>query len=330
VAVENPAFSVGITTFDRPEMLTQCLASLLSDPGGDFEVIVGNDNQARPLSPDMLGIQDARIRIVNYPSNLGELGNLNALLACARGTYFTWQADDDFYAPGYLALMRDLSRRFSSPDAMLCSFGTVAEFVPSPEAGAGDVRLFSGAEFLSEHWRDRAPTMPLTGMYRREWLQAIGGLAALCDASVAAMSEHLLLVQIGELGRVVYAPRVMVFFRAHAGSWSTTTADIEAWETASENFVAHALPLIQGPAYSRDYALHFRRILQRALTNVATVLARPSAALSARREVVFIVRFARSCLLLGRRRPLTSSFLTFAVLIQFARVSGAGLMRRST
>jgi hypothetical protein len=328
VIVPAALFSIGVTTYDRPEMLRQCLQSLLSDAGQDFEIIVGNDNQRSPLSPVGAPLDDPRVRIVNHPRNLGELGNLNALLAEARGRYFSWQADDDFYAPAFLDRIRKAAARFPEADAIFCAYETVGEYVAGTSAPGGDATVLSGSEFLSQLWRGQANTMPLTGMFKRERLEEWGGLPALCQAKVAAMSEHYLLLQVGTLERVVYVPDVLVFFRAHGGSWSTTTSDVDAWETASENFVARAMPLMQAPAFSADYALHFRRVLQRALSSVGTVLARPAVKISLRRELAFLARFTRTCVQGANARRFTSAFLTLFVLLQFARISCTAWVRR--
>ena len=50
---------------------------------------------------------DPRIRFVNHPTNLREVGNMNALLREATGRYFTWLFDDDLYEPGFLKAAYD-------------------------------------------------------------------------------------------------------------------------------------------------------------------------------------------------------------------------------
>src|SRR5580765_8313389 len=111
----TPLFSIGITTYDRVEMLIETLHSVLDQTCGDFEVIIGNDNPGRRLTAEFLKIHDPRVRIVNHERNLGELGNMNELVRLGRGRYFTWLADDDLLAPRFLDAMREALTRFDYP-----------------------------------------------------------------------------------------------------------------------------------------------------------------------------------------------------------------------
>src|SRR5512138_3932148 len=74
----SPLFSIGITTYERRELLKETLGSITRQTFGDFEAIVGNDHTSVPLSRRLLGVEDPRVRIVNHPANLGEVRNMNA------------------------------------------------------------------------------------------------------------------------------------------------------------------------------------------------------------------------------------------------------------
>ena len=115
----KPFFSIGVTTYNRPEMLKQTLMSINAQSFSDFEVIVGNDYIQEPLSAELLGNMDSRIRFINHPQNLGEACNMNTLLNLSRGLYFTWQCDDDLYAPNFLDDVHSALVKYNSP---LCVF----------------------------------------------------------------------------------------------------------------------------------------------------------------------------------------------------------------
>jgi Glycosyl transferase family 2 len=289
----SPRFSIGITTYNRLEMLRECVTSLLRQAEEDFEILIGNDYQPLALTRDLLGIDDPRIRIINHPSNLGERRNINALLEAASGRYFTWHADDDFYAPTYLASMRDAFDRFPEADAAFCSF-TVVEDSSILRYGTTptvvDPEGLSGAEFLRGYWRGKFETMGFTCMYRRELLRSLGGLVALCDAPIAAMSEYFLILQAGMFAQVVYIPSPLVYFRVHDASWSMTTTDILAWESAATNFVVRGLRVLRDRAYGPDYALHLKGLLHRAFSSVLTVVFRPASQPVLHRELSFFLR----------------------------------------
>src|SRR6266576_6222332 len=110
-----PLFSIGVTTYNRVELLVETLNSITAQTFGDFEVIVANDNPNRTVTAESLGVSDPRIRFVNNPKNLGELDNMNSLLALSRGRYFTWIADDDLYASDFLERANDALQKFDYP-----------------------------------------------------------------------------------------------------------------------------------------------------------------------------------------------------------------------
>ena len=116
-----PLFSIGVTTYNRRELLKQSLASIINQTFSDFEVIVGNDYTQEILSAEILGIQDPRIRFINHPQNLGEVGNMNALLEMSRGKYFTWQFDDDLYATNFLETVHSTLIKFNFPSRVFTS-----------------------------------------------------------------------------------------------------------------------------------------------------------------------------------------------------------------
>ena len=54
--MSQPFFSIGITAYNRHDLLREALGSILSQGFDDFEVIVGNDYQAEKLTREMFGI----------------------------------------------------------------------------------------------------------------------------------------------------------------------------------------------------------------------------------------------------------------------------------
>ena len=116
-----PLFSIGVTTYDRLELLRETLQSVLRQDCTDVEILVGNDNPARILDAVIIGTSDPRVRIINHPVNLGEMGNMNALLSEAKGHYFSWLADDGLYAATTLSTVAGASAKLQDPP---CVFTT--------------------------------------------------------------------------------------------------------------------------------------------------------------------------------------------------------------
>ena len=125
----TPFFSIGVTTYNRPDMLKQTLRSISAQTFLDFEVIVGNDYIHEPLSAELLGIMDSRIRFINHPQNLGEAQNMNTLFDMSRGRYFTWQCDDDLYAPNFLGDVHSALVKFNFFESLFNIFFLVDFFL---------------------------------------------------------------------------------------------------------------------------------------------------------------------------------------------------------
>ena len=327
--MDAPLFSIGITTYDRVEMLRECLRSILEQGEGSLEIIVGNDHQARPLTLEQIGIDDPRIRLVNHPVNLGELANLNSLLRAASGRYFSWQADDDFYRADYLPAMRAAIAEFPRAEAFFCGFSPYRgeRLAATSSSAAALPREMTGAEFFRFYWREGFRTMPLTAMYRREALLELGGLTSLCDAPVAAMSEELLLVQAAGLGRVAVIPAPLVYYRIHEGSWSMTSVDVATWQDASKAFIRAALTSARGDAYREHRDIFLRAILQRAFWSVRSILQRPGAVFVPHREWRFYLESVRTAFELAPGRRPSSALVILYVALRFPPFMWRAMLR---
>ncbi|MBZ0092121.1 MAG: glycosyltransferase, partial [Sulfuricellaceae bacterium] len=177
--INVPLFSICLTTLnDRDDLLRQTLASILSQTFEDFEVVIGNNNPERPLSSGMLGIDDARIRIINHPQNLGQLGNLSRLLELGRGRYITFIADDDLYAPDFLAAMHEGLKRFDFPPCIFTSYHLhygSSQPVLSKQF-SGQATLYSGADFLRSYLMEQIKAIGSMGMFEIEYLKRTEGI----------------------------------------------------------------------------------------------------------------------------------------------------------
>ena len=101
----NPFFSFGVVTYDRKELLKECVDSILAQSFEDFEVIISNDYIEDKIDLSELGIDDSRVRVINQAVNLGPWQNHNFTFEESCGKYFSWLSDDDLISPDYLETM---------------------------------------------------------------------------------------------------------------------------------------------------------------------------------------------------------------------------------
>jgi glycosyltransferase involved in cell wall biosynthesis len=243
---DRPYFSIGVTTFDRRELLVETVASILAQSFGDFEVIVGNDNPAQSLTLQSLGIDDQRVRILNHVANLGEIGNMNELLAQSRGRYFTWLADDDLYAPDFLQAVRDAHERFGPVSCVFSSYVSGVTWEPGRVAYEQNMLLLSGRDFLCDYLARKIQTLGCCGVFDIQYLRQEGGIVRL-GSGFSPYSDNLLAIEAGALDRVCYIAAPLLFFRTHPDSISFSSPDVNAYFTAQEDLCARALAVFRLP-----------------------------------------------------------------------------------
>ncbi len=264
-----PFFSIGVTTYNRPELLKQTLATITKQTFSDFEVIVGNDYTQEPLCAELLGIRDPRIRFVNRSQNLGEVRNMNALLNLAWGRYFTWQCDDDLYAPNFLEDVHSALVKFNSPLCVFTSYESIygTSFHDVEKTTPGHAQSFSGRQFLRMYWSGRLKAMGCTCVYDRKLLKHMGGVESLADTSFALYSEYLLLVRAGLLKRVAYIDEPLVKYRVHDGSWGCTTNDLSLYKQARDNLVRESITVFSNPELRDDFRQNITSVLKFTVKN---------------------------------------------------------------
>jgi glycosyltransferase involved in cell wall biosynthesis len=102
---ENALFSIILTTYNRPDLLKDALASVGSQQLRDFEVILINDN-GEPVE-HLLADYDFPITYIRQGRNQGLSAARNAGLKLASGRYIVYLDDDDIYLPNHLAVLAE-------------------------------------------------------------------------------------------------------------------------------------------------------------------------------------------------------------------------------
>jgi glycosyltransferase involved in cell wall biosynthesis len=251
----QPFFSIGVTTYNRHDLLRQALNSILAQTFADFEVIVGNDYQAEILSSELFGISDPRIRFVNHPQNLQEVGNMNALLAMASGRYFTWLADDDLYEPSFLQTAHDLLVKNDFPAGFFPSFRAIhGTEAPSPAViSPNSVWVLTGQEFLDRYFASRLKIISTYGLFDTVALRSVvGGVEELCAAAVGLYGEYIFLVRCARFEKILYSDAPLVIYRMHAGAWGCTNLELDKYREAGVELVRRSGEVLRHPSLASN------------------------------------------------------------------------------
>lgn len=251
----TPFLTIAITTYNRHDLLREALLCILAQDFDDYQVIVGNDYQAEVLTCEMLGISDRRVRIINHPVNLREVGNMNALLAAAQGRYFTWLFDDDFYEPGFFRAVHTALQEHNFPPALFPSYRVVrgTEYNPTEQLRCQQSLEFCGRDFLRAYFSGTARLISTCGLFDTVKLrQLTGGMTPLANSTIGLYSEFYFLIQCALFDRIVFMNAPYVVFRAHQGSWGETNTDLHTYYAAGEQLVRRSAQILHDEKLYRD------------------------------------------------------------------------------
>jgi glycosyltransferase involved in cell wall biosynthesis len=100
-----PLISVGVLSYERPELLQYSLDSVACQTHQHLEIII-SDNAS--TNPDIRKVIEAfrekypEAKIFFHEKNRGAFWNFNFVLQQATSPLFIWLADDDFWSPNFL------------------------------------------------------------------------------------------------------------------------------------------------------------------------------------------------------------------------------------
>jgi glycosyltransferase involved in cell wall biosynthesis len=151
---EYPLVSVGLVTYNRSGLLRRAIESVLRQSMADYELIISDDNSSddtfdivRPL------LQDKRVRYIKR-AGVGMTQNFIDTLKDARGEYFIWLCDDDYFSQNYLRCCLDFLS--GNPDYSLA---------------CGETKFTRGSNIIDRHeWldlRQGGPEKRLLEYFRR-------------------------------------------------------------------------------------------------------------------------------------------------------------------
>ena len=268
--IDKPLFSIGITTYNRIEMLRQLVNSIINQDFQDFEIIIGNDYQKELLTFDILGIYDQRIRIINHQENLGELGNMNFLLSEGKGRYFTWQFDDDLCGLGYLRESYLALNKFNFPSCVLSSYSYVygSGIVKFKKVKKVEPELFSGRTCVRNFLSGGLRVSILAAFYDIQFLRQAGGARRFSKGHIALYSEFFLLFQVGLLPRVAYINSPLTLIRVHGGSFSSSARELELHKDAGINLIRESMAIFAHSVMRDDFQKNLSSLLKSVICNV--------------------------------------------------------------
>lgn len=175
-AAAGPLVSIGLPVRNGERCLGEAVQSVLDQEHGRLELVI-SDNASNDGTEEIcrqFAAVDGRVRYHRQPQDIGLVGNFNAVLHLARGTYVKWMGDDDWLTPRYVSRCVEVL----DDDAALILVTTQQAHV-HPD-GAVESADYDGTRMRSDRPVERLTEMlrllteshllldPLYGMMRRD------------------------------------------------------------------------------------------------------------------------------------------------------------------
>lgn len=97
--------SIGVPTFNRPELLERALEHLINQSYRNIEILVSDNASTDPGMQEVIqrfAAKDGRIDATLQPTALSPYKNFIYVLEKSRGKFFMWAADDDYIEPWFV------------------------------------------------------------------------------------------------------------------------------------------------------------------------------------------------------------------------------------
>lgn len=101
----SPLVSIGVPTFNRPDLLQVALEHLVAQTHKNIEIVISDNSSPDPSVQKVIeqfSERDGRIRSTRQVESIGAAQNFIFVLRESRGEYFMWAADDDYFEPWFI------------------------------------------------------------------------------------------------------------------------------------------------------------------------------------------------------------------------------------
>jgi glycosyltransferase involved in cell wall biosynthesis len=209
-----PTVSALMPVYNAEPYLAEAVESILGQTFADFEFLIVNDGSTDRSGAilERYAARDRRIRLTSRP-NTGYTVALNQLLDLASGEFVARMDADDVALPQRLARQVDYLR--AHPDVVCV--GSAVHMIDA--AGRFLRNGHPGMDHEAIQQRALAGDCPLNHpsvMMRRAAVEAVGGY----HAEFEPAEDLDLWLRLGEVGRLVNLPEVLMKYRQHVASFS--------------------------------------------------------------------------------------------------------------
>ncbi|WP_320376722.1 glycosyltransferase [Thiomonas sp.] len=202
--------SIIIRTRDRPDLLNEALASLLSQQSQSLEILVINDGGSSVENVTKQFISGMRISLIEHTAPIGRVAAANLGIQRAAGTWIAILDDDDIYLPGGIDALITAAK-----DTSTVYHGAV-DFVQYGERGRQLLRRF-GAPYDSALMAFENQIPFIGCLMPRVEVLAVGGL----DESLDCFEDWDLYLRLAKRCRFEYIDKLVAEYRSFGATFAS-------------------------------------------------------------------------------------------------------------
>ncbi|MFB6130751.1 MAG: glycosyltransferase family 2 protein [Salinigranum sp.] len=240
-----PLVSVIIPTYNRTDLLSRAVESVLAQTFEDFELVVVDDGSTEDVESVVDGYDDDRLRYVAHETNHGANVARNTGIDVAAGEYVAFLDSDDEWRPGKLAAQVGRLESESEPEsgseseewvAAYCDYDVVVPGLTGKLVQLGARLLGSGAserheggeELVADVLADDLQTgAGSTLLVRTDVARDVGGF----DPRLDWFQDPEFLIRVLKAGKLAHVTESLVI-RHYSG-----TPDVDTIRRTDEQFL---------------------------------------------------------------------------------------------
>jgi glycosyltransferase involved in cell wall biosynthesis len=206
----KPAVSVIIPAYNCDRYIVQAVESVLQQEDCSYEIIIIDDGSTDATEEVLEPYRD-RLRYVKQ-ANQGVAAARNKGIASAKADFIAFLDADDYFLPGKLALQAEML--LERPDLGIIHSGW--QRVDYQGNKLLNVRPWQQIPELDlANWLRWKPVLPSAMMFRREWLQYVGGF----DPRFPPAEDTNLVLKLAVKGcKTAWLRQITVCYRQHESS----------------------------------------------------------------------------------------------------------------
>lgn len=252
--MSNFKITIAITTYNRNDFLKEAINSILKQTYQNFQILIGNDYTDYNINFKNLKIpKDDRILFFNHSKSLGEFSNMNFLLNKSKTEWFTWLADDDLMHKNFLSVMINNIKNNPFIVASYSSYSQGVNYDCNKLLNfEKKIEKLNFKSFVSKYSKNQIKLIGCYGIIKTSVLKKIGGHPHLGN-SFGPYSDSLLPILISSEGIILWQNIRLVFLRTHSNSISVKSTNLNAYNTAENEFLIKIKELMNANNVSNSF-----------------------------------------------------------------------------